>query len=69
VEEMKSEQKCLVGRPEVKKPLETARRKCEDNIKMGLKEIVCEGVNWIQLTQDRIQCQILVNTATNTRVA
>ena len=29
----------LVGRPEGKRPLERTRRRWEDNIKMGLKEI------------------------------
>jgi hypothetical protein len=32
-----------------------------DNIKRGFKGIWCDSVDWIQLTQDTIQCQILVN--------
>jgi hypothetical protein len=27
----------------------------EDNIKMNLKEIACDGVNWIKLAQDWVQ--------------
>jgi hypothetical protein len=29
---------------------------------MDTKEIRCEGVNWIELAQDRIQWRALVNT-------
>jgi hypothetical protein len=43
----------LVGRPEGKSPLGRPRRRCKDNIKMDLREIVIDGVNWIRLTQDR----------------
>jgi hypothetical protein len=45
----------LVGRPEGKSPLRRPRRRWEDNIKMDLREIEVEGVNWIRLAQDRIQ--------------
>jgi hypothetical protein len=38
----------LVGKPEGK------RHRCEYNI----KEIECEGVDWIHLAQDRHQSQI-----------
>jgi len=31
------------------------RRRWEDSIKMDLREIGLDGVNWIQLGQDRIQ--------------
>jgi hypothetical protein len=37
-------------------------------IKMHLKEIGCEGVNWIHLAQNRVQWRALVNTATKLRV-
>jgi hypothetical protein len=38
-----------------------------DNIisKTDFTGIVCEILNWIQLTQDRIQLQTLVNTVMN----
>jgi hypothetical protein len=35
----------LVGRPEGKRPLERLRRKCEDNIKMDLKETGIDEAN------------------------
>jgi len=34
----------------------------EDNIRMDLREVGWEGVNWIHLTQDRDQWQACVNT-------
>jgi hypothetical protein len=45
----------LVGRPEGKRPLGRPRRRWEDNIKMGLREIGIDGENWIRLDQDRVQ--------------
>jgi hypothetical protein len=35
---------------------------------MNLKEIVCKGVDWIQLTQDMVQWWTLVNTVMNLQV-
>jgi hypothetical protein len=48
-----------VGRPEVKEPLERPRRRCEDNIKMDLRETGFDGANWIRLAQDRVQWRLL----------
>jgi hypothetical protein len=42
---------------------ESTRSKCDDNIKMGFKEIRLEGVDWINLAQDRHQWWALANTA------
>ena len=39
----------LVGKPEGKIPLGRPRRRWEDNIKMDLKEVGCEGMDWIEL--------------------
>jgi hypothetical protein len=58
----------LVGRPEGKRPLGRRRHRCEDNIKMDLREIDVDGVNWIRLSQDRVQWWAFVNTAMNFRV-
>jgi hypothetical protein len=55
----------LVGRPEGKRPLRRPRRRWEDNIKMGLREIGINGASWIQLAQDRVQWRAFVNTLTN----
>jgi hypothetical protein len=39
-----------------------------DNIKMDLREIVWDGVDWIDLAQDRHQWRALVNKVMNLRV-
>jgi hypothetical protein len=39
-----------------------------DNIKMDLREIGCDGMEWIDLVQDRDQWRALVNTVMNLRV-
>ena len=43
----------LVGKPEGKIPLGRPRRRWENNIKMELEEGECEGMDWIELAQDR----------------
>jgi hypothetical protein len=59
----------LVGKPEGKRPLGRPRRRCEDNIKMGLTEIGWDVMDWIELAQDRDQWRALVNTVMNLRVS
>jgi hypothetical protein len=39
-----------------------------DNIKMDLREIGWDGMDWIDLAQDRYQWRTLVNTVMNLRV-
>jgi len=39
-----------------------------DNIKMNLKDIGCEGVDWIHLAQYRVQWRGVVDTVVNLRV-
>jgi hypothetical protein len=58
----------LVGKPESKSPLGKPRRRCVSNIKMDLREIGWNGMDWIDLTQDRDQWKALVNTIINFRV-
>jgi hypothetical protein len=58
----------LVGRPEGKKRLERPRRRWENNIKLDLREIGIDGVNRIQLAQDRVQWRACENTVMNLRV-
>jgi hypothetical protein len=58
----------LVGRPEGKRPMGRPRRRWEDNINMDITEIVIDGENWIQLSQDRVQRRAFVNTVMNLRV-
>jgi hypothetical protein len=58
----------LVRKPEGKRPL--GRRRCRwvGNIKMDLREIGLDGMDWIDLAQDRDQWRTLVNTVMNLRV-
>jgi len=37
----------------------------EDNIRIDLEEIGWEGVDWIHLTQDRVQSRDLMKTVMN----
>jgi hypothetical protein len=39
-----------------------------DNIKMDLREIGWDSMDWIDLAQDRDQCRALVNEIMNLRV-
>jgi hypothetical protein len=58
----------LMGNPEGKRPLGRPRSGWVDNIKMDLKEIGCNGKDWINLAQDRDQWRALVNTVINRKV-
>jgi len=58
----------LVGKPVRKRPLGRPRLRWEDNIKMDLQEVGCEGMNWIDLTQNRDRWQALLNAVMNRRV-
>jgi hypothetical protein len=58
----------MVGKPEGKRALGRPRRRRVENVKMDLKEIGWEGMDWIDLAQDRDQWRALVNTVMNLRV-
>jgi hypothetical protein len=58
----------LAEKPEGKRPLEIPRRRWVDNIKMDINEIGWDGMNWIDLAQDRDQWRALVNTVMNLQV-
>jgi hypothetical protein len=49
----------LVGKPEGRRPLGRPRRRWVDNIKIDLRDIVCEDVNWIPLAQYMVQKWVL----------
>jgi hypothetical protein len=51
----KNAYRVLLGKPEGKKPLRIPRCRWEDNIKMYLIEIKWDGMDWIDLAQDRDQ--------------
>ena len=58
----------LVMKPEGKKPLGRRRHRWEDNIKMDLQEVGCEGMDWIELAQDRDMWLAHMNAVMNLRV-
>ena len=59
----------VVGKPEGKRPLGRPRRRWEDDIKMGLQEVGCRGVDWIELAQDRDRWRALGTAVMNLRVS
>jgi len=59
----------LVGKLEGKEPFGRPRRRWKNNVKTDLQEEGCEGMDWIDVTQDRDGWRDLVNAVMNLRVA
>ena len=55
----------LEGKLMGKRPLGSLRRRWNDNIKIDLQEVGCEGMEWIELVQDRDSWRILVEAVIN----
>jgi hypothetical protein len=55
----------LVGKLEYNRPLGGPRHRWVDNIKMDLRERGWDGVDWIDMAQDRDCWRALVNTVMN----
>jgi hypothetical protein len=66
--EKRNAYRILVGKPEGKRPLGRPSRRWVDNIRMDLGEIGWDGLDWVDLAQDRDQWWALVNTVMNLRV-
>jgi hypothetical protein len=66
--ETRNAYRILVGKPEGKRPLGRPRRRWVDNIKIDLREIGLDCVDWIELAQGRDQWRSFVNTVMNLRV-
>jgi hypothetical protein len=62
--EKRNAYRVLVGKQEGKRPLGRQRRRWVDNI----REIGWDGMDWIDLPQDRDQWKALVNVVMNLRV-
>jgi hypothetical protein len=66
--EMRNSYKRWVGKPEGKRPLGRPMCRWEDNMRIDLREIGWEGVDWVHLAQDRDQWWAVVYTVMNLRV-
>jgi hypothetical protein len=53
MEEERKVNKVLVEKPEGNRPLNRPRCRWEDETRMGLGDIGCWGVMWVQLVQDK----------------
>jgi hypothetical protein len=58
----------LVGRPEGRRPLGIPRCRWEDNIKMDLQEVGWEGMDWIDMAEDKDRWWAVVNAVMNLQV-
>jgi hypothetical protein len=66
--ETRNAYRILVGKPEGTRPLTRPRHRWVDNIKIDLREIGWDGMDWIDLAQDRDQWRPLLNTVMDLRV-
>jgi hypothetical protein len=66
--EKRNAYRILVGNPEGKRPLGRPGRRWVGNIKMDLREIGWDGMDWIYLAEERDQWRALVNAVMNLRV-
>jgi hypothetical protein len=66
--EKRNAYRILVGKPEGKKLLGNPRRRWVYSIKMDLREIGWDSMEWIDLAQDGYQWRALVNMIMNLRV-
>jgi hypothetical protein len=67
VGKMRNAHTVLIGNLEGRSPLGNLKSRCEDNIRMDLREIVFGSVDWIHLAQDVGQWRVVVNTVMNIR--
>jgi hypothetical protein len=51
-----------VGKPEGRRSIERPRGNWEDNIEISFKEIGWEGMDWIDLGEDKDKRRAVVNT-------
>jgi hypothetical protein len=66
--ERRNAYRILVRKPEGKRSLGRSRRRLPDSIKIDLREIGWDDMDWIDLAQDRDQWRALVYTVMNLRV-
>ena len=68
MEDGRSVFKILSGKPIGKISLGNPRRRCEDKIRMDLKQIGINTMNWVDLAQNRDYRRVIENAALNFRV-
>jgi hypothetical protein len=56
------------GKVRRKRPLGRRRHRWVDDVKLNLREIGWDGMNWTDLAQDIDQWRTLVNTVMNVRI-
>jgi hypothetical protein len=66
--EKRNAYRILNGKARRKETTRKTRRRWVDNIKIDLREVGWNGVDWVELAQDRDQWRALVNTVMNLRV-
>jgi len=68
VGERKVVYRVLMGKPEGNRSFGRHSHRWEDNNRMGLQEVGCGGMDWIEVTQDRGRWRALLNAVLNLRV-
>ena len=58
-----------MGKPERKRTLRRPRPRWENNIKIDLQEVGCEGMDWNDVAEDRERWRAVVNAVMNLRVS
>jgi hypothetical protein len=66
--EKRNAYRILVEKPEGKRAQERLRREWVDNNKIGFRGKGWDGIDWIDLVEDRDQWKAVVNTVMNLRV-
>jgi hypothetical protein len=57
-----------MGKSEGRRPFERPSHRWEDNIEMDLREVDWEGMDWIDLAEERDRWRAVVNAVMNFRV-
>ena len=68
MEQCRNAYRVLVRKLEGRRHLERPRHRCENNIKMDLREVCCDPRDWIALPEDRDQLQPYVKAVMYLRV-
>jgi hypothetical protein len=68
MEERRGVYRVSVGKPKGKRTSGRPRGRWVDSIQMDIQEVGCEGMDWIDLDQDKDKLRVLVNVVMNLRV-